>query len=79
MDLLAKERQEAFRPRKEHTCVNNKQDFAHAKEAIRKDARGRLVERWQMCWHGEQTWRWTHRLIPELATWLERKLSTSSA
>ena len=43
------------------------------KEAIRKDAKGRLVERWQTRWYGEQTRRWTHRLIPELATWLEKK------
>ena len=26
-----------------------------------------------MRWHGEQTGRWTYRLIPELATWLNRK------
>ena len=26
-----------------------------------------------MRWHGEQTRRWTYRLIPELATWLNRK------
>ena len=25
-----------------------------------------------MRWHGEQTGRWTYRLIPELATWLNR-------
>ena len=43
------------------------------KEAIRKDGRHRLVEKWQMRWHGEQTGRWTYRLIPKLATWLNRK------
>ena len=26
-----------------------------------------------MRWHGEQTGRWTHRLIPELTTWLNRE------
>ena len=26
-----------------------------------------------MRWHGEQTERWTYRLIPELATWLNRE------
>ena len=36
---------------------------------IRKDGGYRLVERW----HGEQTGRWTYHLIPELATWLNRK------
>ena len=24
-------------------------------------------------WHGDQSGRWTHRLIPELTTWLDRK------
>ena len=38
-------------------------------EAIRKLAKRRLDERW----HAEQIGRWTHHLIPELATWLERK------
>ena len=33
----------------------------------------RLVEKWQTRWHGDQYGRWTHRLIPELATWLDRK------
>ena len=32
-----------------------------------------LVEKWQMRWHGEQTGTWTYRLIPELATWLNRE------
>ena len=42
-------------------------------EAIRKDERRRLVEKWQTRWHGDQSGRWTHRLIPELTTWLDRK------
>ena len=40
---------------------------------IRKDGRRRFVEKWQTTWHGDQSGRWTHRLIPELATWLDRK------
>ena len=40
---------------------------------IRKDGRWRLVEKWQTRWHGDQSGRWTLRLIPELATWLDRK------
>ena len=61
-----------FELRKELTCADL-QKIARAKEAIRKDGRHRLVEKWQMRWHGEQTGRWTYRLIPELATWLNRK------
>ena len=72
IDLLAEERQETFQLRKELTCADL-QEIARAKEAIRKDGRRRLVEKWQMRWHGEQTGRWTYRLISELATWLNRK------
>ena len=70
--LLAEERQETFQLRKELTCTDP-QEIARAKEAIRKDGRRKLVEKWQMRWHGEQTGRWTYRLIPELATWLNRE------
>ena len=63
--------------RKELTCLTNLQEIARAKEAVRKDGRRRLVEewqtKWQTRWHGDQSWRWTHSLIPELATWLNRK------
>ena len=73
IDLLAEERKETFQLRKELTCLINLQEIARAKEAIRKDGRRRLVQKWQTRWHGDQTGRWTHRLIPELTTWLDRK------
>ena len=72
IDLLAEERQETFQLSKELTCTDL-QEIARAKEAICMDGRHRLVEKWQMIWHGEQTGRWTYRLIPELATGLNRK------
>ena len=72
IDLLADERQETFQLRKELTCADL-QEIARAKEAIHKDGRRILVEKWQTRWHGDQTGRWTHRLIPRLATWLDRK------
>ena len=72
IDLLAKERQETFQLRKEFTCIDL-QEITRAKEAICKDGRHRLVEKWQMRWHGEQTGKWTYRLIPELTTRLNRK------
>ena len=72
MDLLAEKRQETFQIRKELTCTDL-QEVARAKEAIRKDERRRLVEKWQIRWHGEQTGRLVYRLIPELATWLNRE------
>ena len=55
------------------SCLTNLQEIALAMEAIRKDGRRRLVEKWQRRWHGDQSGRWTHRLIPELATWLDIK------
>ena len=69
IDLLAEERQETFQLHKELTCTDP-QEIARAKEAIRKDGRRKLVEKWQLPWHGEQTGRWTYHLIPDLATWL---------
>ena len=72
IDLFAEERQETSQLRKELTCTDL-QEIARAKEAICKDGRRRLVEKWKMRWHGEQTGRWNYRLIPELATWLNRK------
>ena len=38
--------------RKDHACVNNEQEIVRVKKAIRKDARRRLLERWQTRWHG---------------------------
>ena len=57
----------------EDTVRAARQEIARAKEAIRKDGRGGLIEKWQTRWHGDQSGRWTHRLIPELATRLDRK------
>ena len=57
IDLLAEERKETFELRKELTCLTNLQEIARAKEAIRKDGRHRLVEKWQMRWHGDQSGR----------------------
>ena len=73
IDLLSQERKETFHLRKEITCLTNQQEIARAKEAIRKDGRRRLDEKWQTRCHGEQSERWSHRLIPDLTTWLDRK------
>ena len=72
IDLFVEERQETFQLHKKLTCTDL-QGITSAKEAIRKDGRHRLVEKWQMSWHGEQAGRWAYRLIPDLATWLNRK------
>ena len=54
--LLAEERQETFQLRKGLTCTDL-QEIVRAKEATRKDGRLRLVEKWQIRRHGEQTGR----------------------
>ena len=72
IELLAEEIEETFQLRKELTCTKL-QEIVRAKEAIRKDGRRRIVEKCQTRWHGEQTGRRTYRLIPEFATWLNRK------
>ena len=51
IDLLAEERQETLQLGKELTCADL-QEIARAK-VIRKDGRRRLVEKWQIRWHGE--------------------------
>ena len=73
IDLLAEAMKETFQLRKELTCLTNLQEIARAKEATRKGGRRRLFEKWQTRWHGDQSGRWTHRLIPELTAWLDRK------
>ena len=73
INLLVEERKETYQVRTELTCLTNLQEIARAMEANRKDGRGRLVDKWQTRWHGDQSGRWTHRLIPELITWLDRK------
>ena len=65
IDLLAEERKETFQLRKELACLTSLKEITRAKEAIRKDGRRRLVEKWQTRWHGDQFGRWTYRLIPE--------------
>ena len=76
INLLVEERQETFQFRKELTCTDL-QEIARAKETIHKDGRHRLVEKWQARWHGDQSGRWTHRLIPELTTWMDSRVATA--
>ena len=53
IDFLAEGRKETFQLRKELTFSTNLQDIARVNEAIRKDGRRRLVEKWQTRWHGD--------------------------
>lgn len=40
---------------------------------IKRQARTRLYHRWQHIWDNEDKGRWTHKLIPNIEKWLERK------
>ena len=72
IDLLTREKQETFQLRRELSCNDNEQEYARAKVAVRKEARSRLVTRWQERWCEESTGRWSHCLIPDLSPWLEK-------
>lgn len=39
---------------------------------IRKAARSTTMDEWQRCWDDTTKGRWTHRLIPNLARWVQR-------
>ena len=40
------------------------------------EGKRKLVEKWLTRWHDDQTARWTHCLISELATWLDTHTHT---
>lgn len=62
VDLLAVEREEIHRGKKEKT-------IGEAKWI----ARTSLLERWQKRWDEEKNGRWTHRLLPSISDWVNRK------
>lgn len=72
VDLLARERQEVFLLNKQRVSSQGV-NCQRSKEVLRKEARHRLVLKWQERWNEGSTGRWTYRLIPHLSTWLERK------
>lgn len=57
---------------------NGQRNFLEPQERKRlitrakKEARSRLVERWQHTWDNESKGRWTYRLVPDIKTWIER-------
>ena len=52
--LLVEERQKTFQVSIQVSTCTDLQEMARAKEAMRKDGRHRLDEKWQMRWHGDQ-------------------------
>ena len=63
IDLLADERCRIHRRRRTETGNNRTQI---------KEERVQTLKRWQLRWDSSANGRWTHRLIPDIATWHER-------
>lgn len=45
----------------------------HKNVTVKVEARSKTMETWQSRWSATTKGRWTHKLIPELNSWLERK------
>lgn len=69
IDLLAWERSEIFEESKAGEATITQ---------IRRDARDRLLRRWQDRWDEEVSGRWTYRLIPDLHKWMSRGYGETS-
>ncbi|XP_058456515.1 uncharacterized protein LOC131433917 [Malaya genurostris] len=58
-------------------CITLKEDIECYQQRdtrnARKIVRIRSMARWQLEWDETETGRWTHRLIPNLSTWVDRK------
>lgn len=58
------------------TCQRNFLEPQEIKKMIaraKKEARTRLVEKWQRTWDTDNKGRWTHRLVPDIKTWIGRQ------
>jgi len=54
-------------------AVNNNAADGPSIRLVRAEARQRSIDRWQNRWDCSRKGRWTHRLIPNLAAWLNRQ------
>lgn len=63
IELLAAERQQVYY-RKQQEPQN---------PHVAKSERSATIARWQSRWNASTKGRWTHRLIPDIASWMERK------
>lgn len=73
IDLLVIERDEIYNMVKlidsNLPAIERKQRIKEAKNA----ARDALISRWQIRWADDHNGRWTHRLIPDLSVWINRR------
>lgn len=68
IDLLAMERKEVYEELRHQTFAND----ARLRMSVKREARRRLLQKWQDRWNSDQNGRWTHRLIPRIEKWVER-------
>lgn len=71
VDLLLEERREIYEETKSIANVGMLHDIN--RKSIKLNARKRLYQKWQLRWDTDQTGRWTHKLIPNIEKWVERK------
>lgn len=45
----------------------------HMKKEIRKKAKEKTADKWQDKWNNDSVGRWTHRLIPNIERWINRR------
>lgn len=67
IDLLLTERAEIWERLKIEPLQENRV------ESVKRSARTTLLNKWQESWERDDKGRWTHKLIPNIRTWLERK------
>ncbi|KAI8129373.1 Retrovirus-related Pol polyprotein from type-1 retrotransposable element R1 [Lucilia cuprina] len=70
IDLLILEREEIWQRLNVATSLDiNTQYIKNVKE----EARNNLLTKWQEQWEADESGRWTHKLIPDIESWIKRK------
>lgn len=69
VELILEERSEVYNEMKSLTIVYSTLE----RNIIKKNARKRLYQKWQKSWNEDKNGRWTHKLIPDIEKWMERK------
>lgn len=64
LDLAAEERARLF---------ERHQEDEHTRAQIKKEERQRTLEAWQRRWSASTKGRWTHRLMPNIGVWINRR------
>ncbi|KAI8126689.1 putative 115 kDa protein in type-1 retrotransposable element R1DM [Lucilia cuprina] len=70
IDLLILEREEIWYGL--NTNPDGEYSIQHIK-LVKEDARNNLMTKWQERWQSDETGRWTHKLIPNIQNWINRK------